>query len=750
MEPTSTEPTKLALPSSRPAYDLPAAPVLLQAAEQQGAELPLLEIWRILAKRKFVILAFLAFCLLGACAYILLKTPSYEAVARVHIDPSQSTSLGLEDLVEEKLSSTDSNSRIQTQVKILESDTVALQVMQQWKLPGTSGYDATGYRLPKIKPGTNVSDLTPLQREKLLKTFHRNLKVQVLPNTQLVEVNFRNPDAKLATNVANSIVDSYIERNFQSRYQATMQVSDWLSKQMDELKTRANNAQDELARFQQQHNILGADENDNIVTDRLRQLNQQLTDAEADRILKEARYRMAMSGNPELVAAVVPSTTLQMLRMQQAELRTQYAQLSTKFGSGYPKVPELEGQLTKLDAEIDAEVKNIGHRIEDEYRSAQQAENMIRSRFETQKQEAYALNSATTGYAILKHEVESSRDLYDSLQLKLKEAFVTAGLSTTYINIVDRASVPGTPVSPDLPIDLALGLFGGLFGGVALAFVWESLDDSVTTSDDVEAIKLPSLGNIPWVQGKAFKATPSMLSRNGHDLFMLKRPQSNAAEAIRSLRSTLLLASVDRQPKIIVVTSGFPQEGKTTTSANCALALAQKGARVLLVDADMRRSRVHHEFNMTCDSGLSTLLSGNSGPESVQKPIADLPNFSVLPAGPKPPAPAEMLASRRMKQMIDSWAAEYDHVLIDTPPMFPVADTLVLAAMADAVIVVARSGFTRKKALERLRDSLARINANVAGVVLNGVNLKLEHYYSGPYRYGYKNKYYEGYYHDKN
>lgn len=744
MEHTNNEPTKLAIPSSRPAYDFPVAPVLLHNGEHEATELPLLEIWRILVKRKFVILAFLAFCILAVSAYSFLKRPMYEAVSRVHIDPSQSTNMGLEDLVEEKLSSTDTNSRIQTQVKILDSDTVALQVIQQWKLPGTIGYG-----MPKIKPGTNVAELI-LQREQLLKTFHRNLKVQVLPNTQLVEVHFRNPDPKLATNLANSIVDSYIERNFQSRFQATMQVSDWLSKQMEELKTRAANAQDELARFQEQHNILGADENDNIVTDRLRQLNQQLTDAEADRILKEARHRMAMSGNPELVAAVVPSTTLQVLRTQQAELRSQYAQLSTKYGSGYPKVPELQGQLAKLDTEIDAEVKNIGRRIEDEYQSALQAENMIRSRFEAQKQEAYALNSATTGYAILKHEVESSRDLYDSLQLKLKEAFVTAGLSSSNVSIVDRAAIPGKPISPDVPVNLALGLFGGLLGGVALAFVWESLDDTITTTDDVEATRLPSLGSIPWFQAKPFKPSTSVLSRNGHDLFMLKRPQSNAAEAIRSLRSTLLLASVDRQPKIIVVTSGFPQEGKTTTSTNCALALAQKGARVLLVDADMRRSRVHHEFNMTNDSGLSTLLSGNSGPESIQKPIPELPNFSVLPAGPKPPAPAEMLASRRMQQMINTWATEYDHVLIDTPPLFPVTDCLVLSAMADAVLVVVRSGFTRKKALQRMRDSLQRINANVAGVVLNGVNLKLEHYYSGPYRYGYKNHYYEGYYHDKN
>jgi len=745
MEHTNNEPTKLAIPSPRPAYDFPVAPVLLQSAEHEATELPLLEIWRILAKRKFIVFAFLALCVLAVSVYSFLKRPMYEAVSRVHIDPSQSTNMGLEDLVEEKLSSTDSNSRIQTQVKILDSDTVALQVMQQWKLPGTIGYG-----MPKIKPGTNVAELTPLQREQLLKTFHRNLKVQVLPNTQLVEVRFRNPDPKLATSLANSIVDSYIERNFQSRFQATMQVSEWLSKQMEELKTRANNAQDELARFQQKNNILGADENDNIVTDRLRQLNQQLTDAEADRILKEARHRLADSGNPELVAAVVPSTTLQVLRTQQAELRSQYAQVSTKFGSGYPKVPELQGQLAKLDTEIDAEVKNIGRRIEDEYQSALQAENMIRGRFEAQKQEAYALNSATTGYAILKHEVESSRDLYDSLQLKLKEAFVTAGLSSSNVSIVDRAAIPGKPISPDVPVNLALGLFGGLLGGVALAFVWESLDDTITTSDDVEATKLPSLGSIPWFEAKPFKPSASMLSRNGHDLFMLKRPQSNAAEAIRSLRSTLLLASVDRQPKIIVVTSGFPQEGKTTTSTNCALALAQKGARVLLVDADMRRSRVHHEFNMSSDSGLSTLLSGNSGPESIQKPIPELPNFSVLPAGPKPPAPAEMLASRRMQQMINTWATEYDHVLIDTPPLFPVTDGLVLASMADAVLLVVRSGFTRKKALQRMRDYLLRINANVAGVVLNGVNLKLEHYYSGPYRYGYKNSYYEGYYHEKN
>jgi len=727
----------------------PGAPQLPGWSMQPSGEeeLSLIEIWRTLLKRKIVIGAFLLATMALVTAYTLYKTPLYEGVARIEIDPNRTPKLGLQDLMEEKLSS-DSSSVLQTEVKILQSDGIATQAINQTDWATRKGYGSAGKHVV-------ISELSPRMREKLLAKFADKLKVQVIPNTQIVELRFRDSDPKLATAVSNAMVDAYIERNFKTRYQSTMQVSDWLSKQMEDLRQRATQAQDNLSDFQKKNNILGTDENNNIVTEKLRQLNEQLTAAEADRIVKEARYKLAQSGNPELISSIVPNTTLQVLRTQQADLKAQYAQLTMKFGSGYPKVREVQGQLGKLDHDIDAEVKNVGQRIEDEYLAAQRTENMLQEKFNAQKQQAFTLTASAAQYSMLKHEVETSRELYDTLQLKLKEAGVTAGLSSTNVTVVDRAEIPGKPVEPKIPLNLALGFLGGLVGGVSLAFVLESLDDSITTSEDVEGISaLPALSSIPVVENLAARSVRGALVGAGagagadatevHDLITIRKPKSNAAEAYRTLRSSILLSSIDDPPKLIVVTSAFPQEGKTTTSSNIAVALAQRGGRVLLVDADMRRSSLYKKFGMDQGPGLSNVLMGGDPADVMTTPLPELPDLNVMPAGPVPQAPAELLASQRMRQLLRKWTQEYDHVVVDTPPVFPVTDALLLASQADAVLLVVRSGVTRKKALLRMRDVLQRANANIVGVALNGVNMRLEHYYAGSY-----GKYGDGYYDDQ-
>ena len=712
------------LPTRTDNLPMSATPVLQPGPGWQmqpygSEELSLAEIWRTLFKRKFAVLGFLAAIMLLVTAYTLHKTPLYEGVARIDINPNNTPNLGLEDLIQEKLSSGDASTALQTEVRILESDFVAIEVMNEMDWATRKGYSQ--------KPHAKLADLSPRDREKALEKFQKNLKVQVVPNTQIVELRFRDADPKLATDVANGMVDAYMERNFKTRYESTMQVSDWLSKQMDDLKAHATDAQNQLAEFQKKNNILG-DETDNIVTEKLRQLNEQLTAAEADRIVKEARYKMAQTGNPELIASVVPNSTIQVLRTQQADLKEQYAQLAVKFGSGYPKVRELQGQLDRLDQEINDEVKVVGQRIEDEYQAAKRTEGMLRNQFDAQKQKAFTLNASAAQFALLKHDAENGRELYDTLQLKLKEAGVTAGLSSTNVNVVDRADIPGKPVEPNIPLNLSLGMLGGLVGGISLAFVLESLDDSITTSEEVETVAaLPALTSIPVIQNGSSRRVKA-LTEGGDGLITIKRPKSSAAEAYRTLRSSLLLSSMEDPPKLLVVTSAFPQEGKTTTTSNMAVALAQRGGRILLVDADMRRSSLYKKFGIEQESGLSTVLQGGDPVDAITKPLAEYPNLEVLPAGPIPQSPAELLSSQRMRTLLRKWTQEYEHVVIDTPPMFPVTDALVLATQADAVLLVVRSGVTRKKALLRMRDVLQRANANIAGVALNGVNFKLENY----------------------
>jgi capsular exopolysaccharide synthesis family protein len=530
-----------------------------------------------------------------------------------------------------------------------------------------------------------------------------------------------------------------VQRNFQVRVDGTMQVSQWLSRQMDDVRANTTDAQKKLADFQRENNLLGTNESDNIVTDRLKQLNEELTQAEADRIVKEGRYRLARSGNPELIASVVPSTTLQALRTQEADLKAQYAQVSAKFGSGYPKVRELQSQLAHLETAITTEVGDVETRLANEYVAAAKAEAMIRDEFEHQKGEAYKLNENVAQYAILKHQVESGQQLYDTLQLKLKEAGITSGLASSFVGIVDRAQVPDKPVEPRKALYLALGLGGGLFGGLLLGMILDSFDDRVRTSDELSALTaLPELSSVP------FLAVLSRKQTKGTGIAGLLVPESTpislrerncqGGEAYRTLGSVILFSSLDNPPKVLVVTSALPGEGKSTVSCNLATVLAQAGRRVLLLDADLRCSSIDRHLGISKVPGLSNMFATEPTECKHHQPIAKLPNLHVMAAGFRPAGPTEILSSAKMQQLIADWRKEYDHIIVDTPPILPFADALVLSARADGVILVTRSGVSRRKALSRAMDVLSRSNANVLGFVLNAVQ-RPEYYYEYPDAY---------------
>src|SRR5580704_9450761 len=313
-------------------------------------QLSIVEVWNTLTKRKFSITIFALLVFAGAAAYTFLKTPQYEGVARLQIDPSRSSSLGLDE--SEKSAPTDIDSRVKTEVAIIESDTVAMQVIKSLELHSKKAFAGKDAIVGDIR---DTDQLTATQRRRLLDRFNANLIVKVIPNTQVVEIRFRSSDPVLATATANSIIDEYMQRNFHTRVDGTTQLSQWLSKQMEEIRASTTAAQEKFADFQKQHNLLGTDENDNVVTNRLKQLNEELTQAEADRIVKEGRYRTARSGNPVLMESAAPNTTLQVLRTQQAQLQAQLAQLSAQFGSGYPKIRELQSQLADVKTAIEHE-----------------------------------------------------------------------------------------------------------------------------------------------------------------------------------------------------------------------------------------------------------------------------------------------------------------------------------------------------------------------------------------------------------
>jgi len=743
----SNEPTEIIKPFSSALYNaLPAQ------------ESTLREYLRVLIKRKWLVIA----CIVGIFAVVaiasLKQTPVYEAVGQIVVNKADSNLITFKDSM--PVVDYYDQSDLDTEVRILQSDLLALQVIRQLNLdkrPEFGGH-------PEQKQPNLVAD--PLQSDSnrtsaLLGGFKGNLRVALIPNTRIIEIHYHSTDKQLAADAVNALASTYVEQNFKTKFESTMQASDWLSKQLVDLQMKVETSQEKLVRYQKEHEILGIDEKQNITTEKLDELNKEMTLAESDRMQKEAVYRQTQSSDPDVVAAAIIADTstgggagsalLDKLREQQANLRIQVAELSTQLGPSYPKVLQLNNQLKEIDRQLQSETNKAVDHLRGQYQAALQRETMLRDAFDKQKQEANKLNESAIEYSLLKRDVESNRTLYEGLLEKLKEAGVTAGLRSNNFRIINAARVPTAPSEPNIPRNLAFALVLGMISGVGLAFLLENMDNTVRTPEQAQAISaLPSLGMIPLgsksgSRGLAGARLALTSSKEAVEMVTQVRPQSQMAESYRALRTSLLLSNLGAPPKVIMVTSARPQEGKTTTSINTAIVLAQKGVRVLLIDADLRRPSVHKTLGMGPRSGLSNVLTGSATIQQTITTSPVLPNLSILPAGTPPPNPAELLASSNMRDLLAELREQFDHIVIDTPPTLSVTDAVVLSPRADATILVIRSGQTTKQALRRARDILMQVNAHVAGVLLNAVDLTSPDYY---YYYEYQGKYTQYYQED--
>jgi len=720
-----------------------------------GHDSPLREYLRVLIKRKWLVFSCLAI-IFGVVALATMRsTRIYDAFGSIAINKTDPTILNFKESANGGGSDYYDPTDIDTEVRILKSDLLALQVIKQLNLDKQPEFGGTE-PAPSDSLALTTDALQPDSEKTstLLAGFKGGLRVTLVPNTRIIEIHYRSADKNLAANVVNTLINTYIEQNFKTRFESTMQASDWLSKQMVDLEMKVQTSQEKLVQYQKQHEILGIDEKQNITTSKLDELNKELTAAESDRMGKESIYRLVQSGDPDTAAAAATTAgsgtlgLMERMREQQADLKIQVAQLSTQFGTSYPKVVQLNTQLKEVDAQLQTEMTKVVSRVRSGYLAALQHETMLRQALDNQKQEANKLNESAIEYSLLKRDVESYRTLYEGLMEKLKEAGVTAGLRSNNIRSVDKARVPTYPSEPNVPRNLTFALALGLSTGIGLAFLLEGIDNTVRTPEQAQAISaLPSLGMIPLGSRGGIEAAAKRLtvasSREAVELVTQSRPQSQMAESYRALRTSLLLTSLGGPPKVILITSALPQEGKTTTSINTAIVLAQKGTRVLLIDADLRRPSIHKTLGMGPKTGLSNVLTGNATLQQAVVRSSILPTLFVLTAGTPPPNPAELLASSNMRDILAELREQYDHIIVDTPPTLSVTDAVVMSTRADAVVLVIRSGQTTKQALRRARDLLMQVNARVAGVLLNAVDLTSPDYY---YYYEYQGKYGHRYY----
>lgn len=708
----------------------------------------------VLLKRKWAVLSCFALIVSAVLIATLRSTPIYDAVGSIAVNRMDPVTLNLKDSENPGYDYSDPTD-LDTEVRILHSDSLAWQVIKQLNLDNQMGAAPT----PSSSLGlTTDNQFDSEKTSRMIASFKSNLAVILEPNTRIIDIHYRSPDKYLAARAVNALASAYVEQNFKTRFESTEQTSEWLSKKLIDLQMKVETSQEKLVKYQKDHEILGIDEKQNITTSKLDELNKELTDAESARMEKESLYRLIQSGDTDSIAAAAniattasgsASSLLQKLQEEHADLKIQIAKLGAQFGPAYPKTAELADQLKEVDAQTEGERKKVVERLRGDYLAALARENLLRTALDQQKQDANQLNESAIEYNFLKRDADTNRTLYENLLEKLKEAGVTAGLRSNNIRPVDLARVPTSPAEPNLFRNLSFASVLGLTTGILLAFVLEGLDNTVRTVEQAQAISmLPSLGIIPLGSGGArYASTGRKLvfagNKQSMELITKSRPQSQMAEAYRALRTSLLLTSVGAPPKVILVTSALPEEGKTTTSINCAIVLAQKGSRVLLVDSDLRRPSIHKTLGIVPKTGLTNVLTGSATLQQaiVRSPL--VPSLSVLPAGTPPPNPAELLASGKMGEVLDALREQYDHIVIDTPPTLPVTDAVVMAARADAVILVIRAGGTTKHALRQARDILLQVNARISGVLLNAVNLGSPDYYS---YYGQMGKFARSYY----
>jgi len=680
-------------------------------------------LWRIIRSRKRTVAAFMLVVVVIVVTASLLMKPQYEAVGQVVFHrENDSGVLGFKGVDTSLVEDPEDRAAIDTQIGILETDALAMLVINDLHLD----------KNPKFAGRAGQSG----NEDRLVESFHKSLKISKVKGTRLIEIRFRSTDPKLAADVVNQLAAAYLDQYYKSQFQASTQISDFLANQLKELQAKVEESRRKLIDYQKENGIFGLDEKQNIVTAKLDDLNRELTAAEGDRVQKEVNYRLARSGQPELIAKLEPDNLVTKLRGQQADLENQMAQASVQLGAAHPKIVELSKQIAQARQSVEAEIRRVAEQITYGYKSALGREQMLRHALEAQKQAADKLNANVIQSDILKHEFETNRKLYEDLLQKQKEVSISASLKSSNIWIVDPARPPRRPAEPNILRNFALSLLFGILGGVLMAFGLGKINEKISTLEQaVVASPLPSLGLVPLL-GAAKKngASPQLNDADGSvkpELVSALRPMSMTAESYKAIVTSILL-SHRTHPAVILVTSALPGEGKTTVCTNLAIVLARLRRRVLLVDTDLRRPSVHRAMRLSAKAGLGALLRKSATFDELVVGCADVPNLYVLPAGPiNLQEDTELLVSG-FKDLVERWREQFDHIIIDTPPVLAMTDAVRMSVEADSVILVIRSGQIGKDEFLRAQDVLLKVNARLSGFVLNGAELD-----SSDFRYFY-------------
>ncbi|WP_263415273.1 GumC family protein [Terriglobus albidus] len=746
--------------------------------QQQTHDLQLLDVWKFLVRQRTVIAICALLGVVAGCIAYVRAPRQYTSSATVEMNRDATSGLGLQDLSGAGSAlgiGQDFMTDMLTQQAVLMSDNTALSVIDRLHLDETEPF-----RTVKIADkGSNKNYVENASiREKMVSIFKTRLQAVPVKNTRLIRVFYTDTDPDRAAKVANTVVEAYLANHTRTRYEATSKASEWLTKQLEDLKIQAEKSHEQVAKLEQESGILtlssptsgnsqgGQGESVALNPDyqQLLVLSQELSQAELLRIQQETAYRLAQTSEADALLEdtgargilgkenplALDSENMQLirsLRAQQLSLETKISAEQVRYGARNPVIIELQKQLQSIKEQLAAEIGRVKESAKRSYELALRNEHALQQEVDKQRQHVSAIGNQMAALAFLREEELTSRRLYQDLYTRLEEANIAAGVRSSGMAVVDPARPSSRKSSPILKSDIGAGLAAGLMCGIFIAAFRQVRDNTLNIPEDFEERSpFPMLGVIPGFESGG--STPYDDGKESDKpiiddkAWILRLPKSQVSEAYRQIRTSLLLASIDSPPKVIQFTSPLSGDGKSTTAYNLSVAFAAQSSRVLIIDADMRRPSIRKISQIEEPRGLSEVLSGASTFAQVVQQHPHLPSLHILLAGATPPDPAELLGSKRFASLIEDLKGQYDYIMVDVPPVLLVTDPVVTSTIVDAVVIVVRAGKTTKPALRRLWSSLDNPTIKVLGFVVNDFNRRLQSFAYGYEGYKASNYYY--------
>ena len=718
--------------------------------------------WRILVKRRWIVISIFLSLVTAGAIYTFTATPIYKATAQVLIEKSTFSGLSA---IEMMLIDTSGPEFYKTQQKILESRTLAREVNKrlnlsdypEFKKKESGIFHSLLTQFPRWFSGPNdaktqrpndpttqgpTDPTTVLDDSSIVGAFKSHLKIELIPNSRLLNVNFESADPNLAPLVANTLVASYIDWNLALKVKSQQNVSLFLDEQVKESRRKLDASEQALQQYREKYGVAAispqlsgrmSEGSQDISRQKLSQVNTQLVEATKTRIEAETSYKNTLEiaryqGRAESIPEVVNSPVIIALKAQEVQLLRERAEKSEKFGPKHHIMVTLNQDIENLKKKRSEEIRNIVNAMKNRYEVVLKQEQSLQRALGTSQGEAISRDKIAIQYQVLQQEVESNRSLYDMLLKRLKEVNVGEENRTVNIHAVDLAETPKGPARPRVQLNMLAAIFMGLILGGGMAFFIEYMDDTVKTPDDLKRyLNLPYLGPVPNfdIQGR---------NNNCPELVLMNDPKSQASEAYRAVRTGILFSTPDHSPRTLLITSVGAKEGKTLTSVNMAAAMAQAGQKVLMLDCDMRKPRIHKIFKNNNERGLSNILVGEGDWDKFILPTP-IPNLEYIPSGPIPPNPSELLGADRMQGLIEEIKERYDRIIIDSSPVGAVTDPVILSRLVEGVILVIKVGKTSRDLLTNTLARLKDVQARILGAVLNDINVGRDGYYYYQYYY---------------